>query len=117
MSDGSLIWNDRERLKGLEVKIFGNGQHGLDHKVQKNCDDITKLDEKLDEVKLSMVTTGVFDSHKKEENQRLDRLEDRIADRVEQKLKAHEKGWIKYLGPILTGIAAILAVLFANGGV
>ncbi len=106
--------NLQDRLKGLEVKINGNGNYGLEDKVSSNSDKIDILDEKLDEVKLKMVTKDMFDDHIDGEENRLDRLESRIVDRVDQKIKERSRYWLRYLGPTLTGIAAILAVLFGD---
>lgn len=105
----------RDRLKGLEVKINGNGDYGLEYQVGSNKKKLEELDEKVDNIKLTMVSKDVFDSHIISENQRLDRLENRIIEKIEERIKRQSKYWVRYLGPILTGIAAILAVILGGG--
>lgn len=117
MSNAGLEEKDRERIKGLEVKIYGNGQYGLDHMVQENKKRLDVIDEKLDNVQLTMVTSDTFSQHENTEQDRLDRLENRIVEKVDERLRNRERNWLKYLGPILTGIAAILAVFLTRGGV
>lgn len=105
-----------ERVKGLEVKLFGNGRFGLDDKVDQNECKIKELDEKVDQIRINMVDKNAFESHIKGEYTRLDRWKEDIINHIDMKIKQREKYWVRYLGPILTGVAAILAVLLSNKG-
>lgn len=112
MSDASIP----DRLRSVEIQINGNGGNGLLQRVKQNENDIRTLDSRADDLQLHKVDHSVCNKHIEKDSVQMDKMEKRLEQRVIEVIEKQEKKWIRHLGPVLTGIAAILAVLLNYGG-
>jgi hypothetical protein len=105
MGDTTIEFADR--LKTLEVKINGNGGKGLEQRVSWN-------ELLIDKLEVDKVSNEAFKEHCSEAKENVNLLEQRMKEVVIATIKSQERSWIKHAGPILTGIAAVLAVILSN---
>jgi len=97
-----------DRLKTLEVKIDGNGGEGLLQRVSTNSKNIKQLDDRLDQLELRKVDVIKCDRQEERIRDNWDTFESKISKQVIDTINNHEKKWVRYAGPILTGLAAFL---------
>jgi len=100
-----------DRLKTLEVKIDGNGGEGLMQRVSSNTKTIKHLDDRIDQLELRKVNIIQCERQHMKYEENWKSLENRISKQIIDTINGQEKKWVRHVGPVLTGLAALLLAL------
>lgn len=100
-----------DRVKTLEIKIDGNGGSGLLKRMDNVEKDLKYQDERIDHLELRKVDVVSCEKFKDRTDKSWDVYEKRIEKMIIDTIHNQEKKWVKYAGPILTGLAAFLLAI------
>lgn len=108
---GDYHTNIPDRLKTLEIKVDGNGGAGLLKRMDDAERDLKHQDERIDHIELRKVDVVSCEKKDAQTQQQWKDYEKRLENKIIDTINNHEKKWLRHVGPILTGLAAILLAI------